>query len=29
MILPDLLAPALDLVLCGTAPSRISAAQTA
>jgi TDG/mug DNA glycosylase family protein len=24
MILPDLLAPGLDLVLCGTAPSRIS-----
>lgn len=29
MILPDLLAPDLDLVLCGTAPSRISAARSA
>lgn len=29
MILPDVLAPGLDLVLCGTAPSRISAAQGA
>jgi TDG/mug DNA glycosylase family protein len=29
LILPDLLAPGLDLVLCGTAPSRISAAQSA
>lgn len=29
MILPDLLAPGLDLVLCGTAPSRISAARSA
>ncbi|WP_225889916.1 mismatch-specific DNA-glycosylase [Indioceanicola profundi] len=29
MILPDILAPGLDLVLCGTAPSRISAAKAA
>lgn len=29
MILPDLLAPGLDLVLCGTAPSRISAVRQA
>ncbi|QJE72847.1 mismatch-specific DNA-glycosylase [Aerophototrophica crusticola] len=29
MILPDVLAPGLDLVLCGTAPSRISAAKAA
>lgn len=29
MILPDLLAPGLDLVFCGTAPSRISAARGA
>lgn len=29
MILPDLLRPGLDLVFCGTAPSRISAAQAA
>lgn len=29
MILPDVLAPGLDLVLCGTAPSRISAARGA
>jgi TDG/mug DNA glycosylase family protein len=29
MILPDVLAPALDLVICGTAPSRRSAAEAA
>lgn len=29
MILPDVLAPGLSLVLCGTAPSRISAAKGA
>lgn len=29
MILPDILRPGLDLVLCGTAPSRLSAARAA
>jgi double-stranded uracil-DNA glycosylase len=29
MILPDILAPGLDLVICGTAPSRRSAAERA
>ena len=29
MILPDILAPGLDLVFCGTAPSRVSAAKGA